>query len=160
MLEKLRSELRRSVKIIKGGEEITPRFRVFAHDGDYVVFNPLPEDITIRHARMDLVRRYMVWKQATGFIVSGESIEPDAVTALAVWRDAGSNKTRAQGLFQMITRNGPHKPTFTPEQQAGEEMAGDMLALLPKFEERLSQDELIELENLMGEDGAFVVEQL
>jgi len=155
----MRSEMRRSIKIIKDGSEVVPRFSVFTYDGDYMVFNPLPEDLAIRHARMDLVRRFMVWKQATGFIFSSETIAPDAVTALAIWRDK-TGKTRAQGLFRLITRNISFKPSFGNEKRAGEEMAGDILALLPEFEERLSEDEINELETLMGEDRAFVVDKL
>jgi hypothetical protein len=48
MLKKLRSGLRRSVKIIKEDNEIRPRFWIFTHDGSYIVFNPLPDDLKIR----------------------------------------------------------------------------------------------------------------
>ncbi len=160
MLSILRSELRRSVKIIKGGNEIVPRFRIFTHDGDYIVFNPLPDDIKIRHERMALVRRFMVWKLATGFILSTETMQPDAVTAVAVWRDGGSDEIKVLGLYQLITRNGSAKPSFAPEERAGKEMAGDVLELLPRHQESLSQDEIDELQTLMGNDGFFVVEKI
>lgn len=155
---KVESTMRHAQKLIKAGHEVIPHFRVMTYDSDYMVFVPLPDDVEVRVARFDLVRRFMVWKMATGFIFTTETVEPDALTSMALWRDKQTCKLQGEGFWCAITRK--PKISFGAYEPMTTEQAGDMLGMLPQSEEQLTREEIQELETLMSEDGAFCVQAL
>src|SRR5450631_3913429 len=80
-------ELAVSQRVVREGHEVVPRFRVLAPDGEHTVMVQLPDDLEARMERMRVVRTFMIWKAATGFVHCSELIEPDAISACAVTRD-------------------------------------------------------------------------
>lgn len=74
-------ELSLSQKIVRGGDEVVPRFRVMAPDGEHAVFVTLPDDVGQRERRLQVLRAFMVWKAATGFVHASEMKVPDAIAA-------------------------------------------------------------------------------
>lgn len=86
MRDVIEKELAFSVDVIRDGHEVVPRFHIDTPDGAFVVLCPLPDDINVRFARMELVSKFMASKLATRFVMSSELMEPDAVSAIGVTR--------------------------------------------------------------------------
>jgi hypothetical protein len=63
-------ELRISRKIVARGMEVTPHFLVYSPTGNHTLMLPLPDAEEERLAHFRLARLFMVWKAATGFILS------------------------------------------------------------------------------------------
>ena len=116
-------ELAFSQRVVREGHEVVPRFRILAPDGEHTVMVQLPDDLSERVERMRVVRAFMIWKAATGFVHSSELITPDAITACAVTRED------VTGGLQRIRR----KPLgFEEVEWFGRESIGDdVLQLLP-----------------------------
>ena len=116
-------ELALSQDIVRKGHEVVPRFRVLAPDGEHTIMVQLPDDLDARMERMRVVRAFMIWKAATGFVHSSELISPDAITACAVTRDD------VTGGLQRIRRR---SLGFAEVEWFGRESVGDdVLQLLP-----------------------------
>ncbi len=137
-------ELSLSQTIVRTGEEVVPRFRILAPEGEFSIFLPLPNETTLRLDRLDLIRHVMIWKLATGFVHASELVEPDAIVVLAVTR-----KDIAGGL-QRIRR----KPvSFGETEWFGRAAVGDeLLALLPSPVETLSEEECRFVERALAGD--------
>jgi len=127
-------ELAFSQRVVREGHEVVPRFRILAPDGEHTVMVQLPDDLSERVERMRVVRAFMIWKAATGFVHSSELITPDAITACAVTRED------VTGGLQRIRR----KPLgFGEVEWFGRESIGDdVLQLLPPRVMTLDQRDL------------------
>lgn len=136
-------ELRTSRRTIASGLEVTPRFVVYSPTGNHVVVMPLPAEEDGRRARLRLARLFMVWKAATGFILSGETKSPDAITATLVTRD------EVTGASQLISRD-PVK-FAEPVWYGREDVTEEIIDLLPAKSVELSADEMLIMQGF--EDG-------
>jgi len=127
-------ELAFSQRVVREGHELVPRFRVLAPDGEHTIMVQLPDHLEARMERLRVVRAFLIWKAATGFVHSSELIEPDAITACAVMRDD------VTGGLQRIRR----KPLgFEEVEWFGRESVGnDLLTLLPPKVMTLDQSDL------------------
>ena len=142
----LLEEMGVSEAIVRDGHEVIPRFRIFTADGDFVVLLPLSDDATERHRRIRLVGRFMAWKMATGFVISGELHAPDAISSFFVGRH------EREGLFRLIERGPPL--SFRAIRPLGEgEVEAVLIALLPQRETALTLDAIAELERVFGDEG-------
>lgn len=127
-------ELRVSRKVIAVGQEIMPRFLIYAPTGNHTIRLPLPDEPQARAAQFRLARLFMVWRAATGFILSSETKIPDTVTATLV------SRTEVIGAAQLITRE---PLTFGEPTWYGREALGDEIVnLLPAKSVRLSAADL------------------
>ena len=127
-------ELQLSEHIVRDGHEVVPRFRVIAPDGEHTVMVQLPDDIAARNERMQIVRAFIIWKAATGFVKSTELIEPDAIVTVAVTRDGAS------GALRRITRE---PISFGEIEWFGRDNVDDeVLALLPPRSLMLTENDL------------------
>lgn len=95
----IEEELSRSQEIIAGGNELVPRFRMEAEDGETLVFVQLPDDLASRNERMTLVESYMRVKMVRRFVMASELMQPDASMAIGVSHDF------CEAAVQMINRN-------------------------------------------------------
>jgi hypothetical protein len=90
MIEDLRrkivEEFAVSQRIIRAGNELVPRFRISAPDGDHVALVQLPDDPAGRLKQLDVIKGFMIWKAATAFVLSSELFEPDALMVVKVTR--------------------------------------------------------------------------
>ena len=120
--EAIFEELRISRKVIRAGEEVTLRFVVFAPTARYIIMALLPLGID-RSELFYLARLFLVWKAATGFILSGELMDPDSLVSVYVSRE------EAYGARQAITRE---SPMFTePLWYGRDEVADEILNVMP-----------------------------
>jgi hypothetical protein len=83
-------ELAVSQRVVREGHEVVPRFRVLAPDGEHTAMVQLPDDLEARMERMRVVRAFMIWKAATGFVHCSELIAPDAITSHVVRHPASA----------------------------------------------------------------------
>ena len=127
-------ELAISERIVRDGHEVVPRYLVIAPDGEHTIMVQLPDDIGARHERMLVVRAFIIWKAATGFVQSTELIEPNAIASVAVSRDGVS------GALRRITR----KPlAFAVHEWFGREGVGDeIVSLLPPLALSLTESDV------------------
>lgn len=88
----------------------------------------------------------MAWKMATGFVLSGELRDPDAITAFAVARDV------RQGMMRLISRGPPISFGEITELDESDIEDG-LMALLPRGETTMTAEMVAELECVFGEGG-------
>jgi hypothetical protein len=88
-----------SQRVVRAGVEVVPRFKIFAPDGEHTVFVQLPGAQDARAARFGAIQAFMVWKAASGFVLSAELATPDALTVVSVTR------TDVIGAIQPIKRD-------------------------------------------------------
>ena len=97
---------------------MTPRLVVYSPTGSHILMLPLPDNEEERRAHFRLAHLFMVWKAATGFILSVELKISGAITATLVTRD------EVIGASQLITRD-PVKfaePVWFGREELGEEI--------------------------------------
>jgi hypothetical protein len=121
--EQILEELRISRKEIAAGQRVTPRFLIYTPSGNHTALMPPDDERGPPSALFKAIWLFMVWKAATGFILSTETETPDVVTATLVTRRGG------KGAHQIITREplGFSEPVWYGRQQLGNEI----FALLP-----------------------------
>ena len=86
--EFVEADLRRAARlIIKVQDEIDPQFRFSTPEGDYHLAVTLPSDDYERRAMLMRVSAFMAWKQALGFTLASELMQPDCVYCLGVSRN-------------------------------------------------------------------------
>ena len=126
-------ELAFNERIVRGGHEVVPRFRINAPDGEHTVVLPLPDETAARIERFAMVRAFMIWKVASGFVKSTELIAPDAIASIAVTRD------EVIGALRRITRT---PIGFAEAEWFGRESVGDeIVSLLPSRSLALSEND-------------------
>lgn len=151
MKDKLLHELRFSAGIVLSREEVVPRFRVFAPEGDWTVFVPLPDDIGERQRRMQLIYGFMAWKSATAFIMSTELIKPDCVLSAGIGRS--DVLIAARPILRKPLTLGPVE--WLPASAVGDEV----VALLPRGWVTLDRETEVVLSRAFGEGGEFEVQR-
>jgi hypothetical protein len=127
------------------GHEVVPRFRVLAPDGEHTIMVQFPDDLEARMERLQVVRAFMIWKAARGFVHSAELFEPDAISACAVMRDD------VTGGLQRIRR----KPLGFGEVEWLDRtnVVDDMLQLLPPRMMTLDRRDLEFIDKAFEEGG-------
>jgi hypothetical protein len=147
------ADLRRAARlIIKVQDEIEPQFRFSTPHGDYHLAVTLPADDNERRTMFRRVSAFMAWKQARGFTLASELVQPDAVYCLGV--TAGE----ALACYSPIRRT-PRpwtKESFGPIAWMGRAQIGDeMIGLLPVGPRPMTPKETAMLQTWFGPDGRF-----
>lgn len=139
-------ELERSRQIIRGGDVLVPRFVVSTPDGELSVFADFPTDAKKDEEVLAKLYAFMIWKQASAFVMSCEWQEPNAVCSIGVSRPT------VEGMIQVISRGPPVE--FGPLIKMEPEQIGDELpALMPRRSATLSAETIAELEQIFGPGG-------
>lgn len=140
-MQRVEDELGFSRGVIRDGHELVPRYLIGSEDGEVTIFVQLPDDMSERNKRMELVATYMKVKMATWFVMSSELAEPDACVSCYVDRD-----NVVAGL-QIIDRTPLSfgEIVWLPRDQIGDELP----AMLPAKEEMASAKDLAEVEELI-----------
>lgn len=132
--EQILEELCISRKAIDAGEKVIPRFHIQTPTGNYTVLMPPDDDTGPRSALFKPIWLFMVWKEATGFILSLETEIPHVLTAIFVSRRG------AIGAQQFITRA---PLSFSePKWLGGEALGKEIIALLPPASVPLSEADM------------------
>jgi len=139
-------ELERSRQIIRGGDVLVPRFVVSTPDGELSVFADFPTDAKKDEEVLAKLYAFMIWKQASAFVMSCEWQEPSAVCSIGV------SRPKVEGMMQVISRGPPVE--FGPLIKLEPEQIGvELPALLPRRSATLSAETIAELEQIFGPGG-------
>jgi hypothetical protein len=134
LLRLLGEEMELSERIVAGGHEVVPRFTVMTPEGVYQILVQM--------------------KLATGFVASGETIEPSGVYSFAVARDL------QQGVFREIRRDAGGV-TFGPLIALDHRDCDPEFArMLPAEAVSLDQVAVAELERVFGDTGEMEVRRV
>jgi hypothetical protein len=151
--EFVEADLRRAARlIIKLQDEIDPQFRFSTPEGDYHLAVTLPVDDYERRSMLKRVSAFMAWKQALGFTLASELIEPDAVYSLGV-----TAKEACACLSCVSRRPRPWtKESFGPIQCIDRAQIGqEMIDLLPGAPRPMAPKETAMLEKWFGPAGRY-----
>lgn len=152
---KMLDELKLSRSMVRDGFDVVPRFRVFLADGDQHIWAPMRDDMEHRLSRLSLVKSFMIWRAASGFIYSGETIEPNAVVSSLVMASG------VLAAYQEITRDPqkrpPHHVRFAAVELIGQ-VDPILVEALPESGARLTPEQEREVASLFGAGGQFEVE--
>jgi hypothetical protein len=142
----LREELAMSEAIMRDGYDVIPRFRIFTPEGQFVILLPVCDDAEDRGRRTRHIERFMAWKMATSFVVSGEAHRSDRITSFAV--------TRAECYGRARPIEGRTPLALGPLRRLGAtDVQPELLGLLPHKETILSAEMVAELERVFANDG-------
>jgi hypothetical protein len=151
--EFVEADLRRAARlIIKVQDDIDPQFRFSTPEGDYHLAVTLPTDPYERGSMLKRVSAFMAWKQALGFTLASELIEPDCVYCLGV--------TAKQVCACLSCVRRAPKPwtrdSFGPVEWIGRAQIGqEMIDLLPRGPRPMAPTETAMLEKWFGPEGRY-----
>ncbi len=154
-------ELACSVAIVRSAEEVIPRWRIATPEGEFVVFTRFADDDDQRAYALWFISRFMIWKMALGFVMTGETwltadrgaTAAEAVVTIGVPRD------EASGALCQITRQ-PFLSVGELEWLSEAQIDPAYRRLLPANEMQLTTDELATIVAAFGEGGDFPARRL
>ncbi len=126
---------------------IDPQFRIMTPGGDFLIAMALPEDPRERVRQLRQVSKFMAWKRAPVFTVAGELADTDAVYCF------GATGEHRLATISSIER-GPIRFS-SPEWLPQEQVADEILALLPHDGLVCDDAAVAELECYFGAGGKF-----
>jgi hypothetical protein len=149
------ADLSHVFQVVRGGDEVVPTWHILTPTDDYVImtrFNPDAPDQ--RERAFALVPRFMAWKHAMAFTMTGElgpertSSGEEAVLAIGV------SRTERLGVIRRIVRK-PGGPLFLPpEWLRADQIDEGYFNLLPTGASPVTAEEVDALKILFDEaDG-------
>jgi hypothetical protein len=150
------ADLSHVFQIIRAGEEAVPTWHILTPSGDYVIMVKFNADVPDQRERaFALVPRFMAWKLATAFVMTGETwLGPErsrsgeeAVLAIGV------SRTERLGVIRRIVRK-PGGPLFLPpEWLRADQIDESYFNLLPAGVGAVTAEEVEMLNVVFGENG-------
>jgi hypothetical protein len=121
--------------------------RFASPEGDYHIAMQLSDELAQRAQQMQLISRFMAWKQSPGFTMAGELMNPDAVYCY------GATHKQEFAALAVIERN-PIR-FGAPQWLTPEQIGDDVRGLLPKGVIELDAGMIAELKDYFGAAGKF-----
>jgi hypothetical protein len=163
MKDRMLQQLAIARRIVTYGRENVPAWRIETPDGAWLILTRFDPDKPGQSDRaLHLVRRFMAWKLAQAFVMTGETwLGPtvtrqgeEAVTAVGV------SKSEWLGVVQRIRRNGASVEFGPLEWLEPEQMDTLYWTLLPRREETVTAKEAAELAAIFAESGELPAQKL
>lgn len=148
-------------RVVTGGDEVIPAWRVMTADGDYLVLTRFDPD---KEGQLDralhLISRFMAWKLATGYVLSAETWlgPPGARSGQEAITAVGVTRGEIVGVLQRF-RRAPFR-FEKPEWLAADQVDSIHGELLPKRVETVTAGDAAMLTMLFGEDGEMPAHKL
>jgi hypothetical protein len=151
--EFVEADLRRAARlIIKVQDEIDPQFRFSTPEGDYHLSVTLPADLRERHSMLKRISAFMAWKQALGFTLASELIDPDCVYCLGTTaKEVYACLSRVRRQSRPWTKHNFGPVEWIERAQIGQEM----IDLLPPRPRAMTPKETAMLHKWFGPDGRY-----
>jgi hypothetical protein len=127
---------------------IDPQFRIMTPEGDYLVVMPIADDEDEHRHQTQLLSKFMAAKAAHVFTVAGQMDDPGAVYCF------GASLERQAAAFTLIERGNPMS-FGAVEWLAPEDIADEILALLPRGQEAPDAATAAGIDAYFGERGKF-----
>lgn len=151
--EFVEADIRRAARlIIKVQDEIDLQFRFSTPEGDYHLAVTLPAHDYERRSMLRRVSAFMAWKQALGFTLASELIEPDSIYCLGVTaKEVCACLSRVRREPKPWTKNSFGPLEWINRAQIGQEM----IDLLPRGPRPMAPKETAMLEKWFGPAGRY-----
>jgi hypothetical protein len=145
-------------RIIEDGQEVVPAWRIDSPEGTFLIFTPLnttkPEQ---RENAMYVISRFMAWKMATSFVLTGEPwLGADGEDALHV---VGVSLHERLAVVQRIKR-GDDISFSQPMWLARHHVDDRYVAMLPRGQSEITSEEAAMLTRVFGKDGEMPAERV
>src|SRR5258706_11447054 len=144
------SDLLRGQRLVRRIDDeggIDPQFRIATSEGDIAIAMTLSQNAWERLNQMNVLKTFMAWKMALGFIMTTELHQPDAIIA------AGVNRKGTLAVMSTISR----KPLRfgEPEWLSPNAVNDEVLQLLPRGACVISESQIAEIGRFFGPTGLF-----
>jgi hypothetical protein len=126
---------------------IDRQFRIMTPEGDFLISMPLPDDPCERARRLQQVSRFMASKRMWVFTMAGQLRNPDAVFCFGV--------VQPDQIAAISTVKRQPVRFGNPEWMEPNEIAGEILALLPGSDMALSAADRADLDVCFGPGGRY-----
>ena len=131
---------------------LDPQFRFSTPEGDYHLAVTLPANDYERRAMLGRVSAFMAWKQALGFTLASELIQPDCVYCLGVTaKEACACFSRIRREPRPWTKQNFGSIEWIDRTQIGQEM----IDLLPRAPRAITPKETAMLHKWCGHEGRY-----
>ena len=157
MREVLLRHLASSEQIVRDGEEIVPAWRVLTAEGSHLIFTRFDHDKPKQVERvMHLMRRFMVWRQALGFVLAMEvwlGAEKTRQGEEAIFVLGVAHNAPAAGVMRRLRRREGAVELAPAEWVPTDQIDPAFFDVLPGRVETLAEGEAEELARIFGEAG-------
>jgi hypothetical protein len=145
-------------RIIADGQEVVPAWRITTPEGTFLIFTRFdaakPEQ---REHAISLIRRFMVWKMATSFVLTAETwVVADGEDALFI---IGVSRHERLAALQRIKRSDPvgfSEPMWLAKHHVDDRYVD----MLPGGETEITAEEAAKLASTFGKNGELPAERL
>jgi hypothetical protein len=151
--EMVEADLHRAARvIIKVQDALDPQIRIVTLEGDYRIAINFPPDGEGRKTLLSHLALFMAWKQALGFTLATELIDPDAVYCLGV-----SLKERRACIARIHRELKPWTAENFGEVEwlLPNSIDPRFVELLPRGARAITSEELAKLDEYFGSNGKF-----
>ena len=148
-------------QVVEGGQEVLPRWRITSSEGNFLIVTQFDRDVPEQRQRaLSLVRRFMVWKLATSYVLTAQTWQGPAGRrsdeALLV---VGVSRHEQLAVIQRIQRGevvGFDDPAWLSPHQVDREY----FEMLPGGRTEISAEEAAELAGIFGKNGELRAERM
>ena len=148
-------------RVVEGGHEVLPRWRITSADGNFLIVTQFKTDVPEQRQRaLSLIRRFMVWKLATSYVLTAQTWQGPAgrrsdEALLAV----GVSRHERLAVIQRIQR-GEAVGFDDPAWLAPHQVDREYFEMLPGERTEISAEEAAELAQLFGRNGELRAERV
>src|SRR4051812_19177664 len=100
------ADLARVLAVVRDGHEAVPTWHIFTPTGDFVIMTRFADKPDQRERVFTLVPRFMAWKLATAFVMTGRDLARSRALPLR-----GGGRSRNRHLARRAPRGDPAHPT-------------------------------------------------
>ena len=148
-------------QVVEGGQEVLPRWRIASGDGNFLITTQFNTDVPEQRLRaLSLVRRFMVWKLATSYILTAQTWQGPAGRrsdeALLV---VGVSRHEQLAVIQRIER-GETVSFDDPAWLSPHQVDREYFEMLPGGRTETSAEEAAELAGIFGKNGELRAERV
>jgi hypothetical protein len=149
-------------RVVENGEEVVPRWRIATVGGDFLVLTGFDTDKPEQRRRaLSLIKRFMIWKMATSYVLTAETWLGAAVAHPAdeALLSVGVSHYERLAVFQRIQRTEAVR-FDDPVWLSPHRVEKQYLDLLPYGRTEISTEDEAELTTLFGRNGELRAERL
>ena len=138
-------------QVVEGGQEVLPRWRITSGDGNFLITTQFNTDVPEQRLRaLSLVRRFMVWKLATSYILTAQTWQgPSGRRSDEALLVVGVSRHEQLAVIQRIQR-GEAVSFDDPAWLSPHQVDREYFEMLPGGRTETSAEEAAELAGIFG----------
>ena len=148
-------------QVVEGGQEVLPRWRITSGDGNFLITTQFSTDVPEQRLRaLALVRRFMVWKLATSYILTAQTWQgPSGRRSDEALLVVGVSRHEQLAVIQRIQR-GEAVSFDDPAWLSPHQVDREYFEMLPGGRTETSAEEAAELAGIFGKNGELRAERV